>query len=127
MHLCSMLMTCLLPFPRAIVKTYECWSSVAYSRRPPSAGPAQQQKQAPDLALAAGGGLEEITEVNNETPAAARAELYRSRSALFMTTRILVVDFLNRRLQPSQVCRFLLQFGRSFPQYPRLRHHDLAW
>ena len=52
-------------------------------------------------------------EVNNETPAAARAELYRARAALFMTTRILVVDFLNRRLLPSQVGAACCGLARS--------------
>ncbi len=81
------------------------FSGACSDSKPPPAGPPEQQEEpAPDLALAAAGGpLEEITEVNNETPAAARAELYRSRAALFMTTRILVVDLLNKRLLPSQV------------------------
>lgn len=74
----------------------------------PEQQPGQQQEQAqpeePILALAEAG---EIVEVTNETPAAARADLYRSQAALFITTRILVVDFLNRRLQPSQVLDLL--------------------
>ena len=42
-------------------------------------------------------------EVTNETPAAARVQLYQTQSCVFITTRILVVDFLVHRLQPSQV------------------------
>ena len=42
-------------------------------------------------------------DVTNETPAAARVQLYQTQSCVFITTRILVVDFLVHRLQPSQV------------------------
>jgi hypothetical protein len=42
-------------------------------------------------------------EVTNEMPAAARVELYRTQSCLFITTRILVVDLLTNRLQAHQV------------------------
>lgn len=42
-------------------------------------------------------------DVTNETPAAVRMQLYQTQSCLFITTRILVVDFLVHRLQPSQV------------------------
>ena len=49
-------------------------------------------------------------DVTNETPAAARVQLYQTQSCVFITTRILVVDFLVHRLQPSQVWppKFLL-------------------
>lgn len=54
---------------------------------------------------ASGLGLEPAMplEVTNETPSAARMQLYQTQSCLFITTRILVVDFLVHRLQPSQV------------------------
>ena len=54
---------------------------------------------------ASGLGLEPAVplEVTNETPSAARMQLYQTQSCLFITTRILVVDFLVHRLQPSQV------------------------
>jgi hypothetical protein len=71
---------------------------------------AQQQQQdegEPDLAVAPilGPLLQpgKVLEITNETPAGARGELYASQAALFVTTRILVVDFLSRRLLPSQV------------------------
>lgn len=44
-------------------------------------------------------------EVTNETLAAARGELYRTQSCIFITTRILVVDLLTNRLQARQVLR----------------------
>lgn len=44
-------------------------------------------------------------EVTNETLAAARGELYRTQSCIFITTRILVVDLLTNRLQAHQVLR----------------------
>ena len=59
--------------------------------------------QAP--AVASGLGLEPAMplDVTNETPSAARMQLYQTQSCLFITMRILVVDFLVHRLQPSQV------------------------
>ena len=47
-------------------------------------------------------------EITNETPAAARTELYQMRGCLFVTTRILVVDFLNARLRGSQVAGIIV-------------------
>ena len=91
--------------------------------------PGQQQQQEalqqtdvkPDLALVPsedGRQLQpgDITEVTNETPTAARGELYSSQACLFVTTRILVVDFLNRRLLPTQArdhasCFWACQMG----------------
>ncbi len=60
-------------------------------------------------AEASGLGLEPAMplDVTNETPSAARMQLYQTQSCLFITTRILVVDFLVHRLQPSQVRRSL--------------------
>lgn len=69
----------------------------------------------------AGLGLEPAMplDVTNETPAAARVQLYQTQSCVFITTRILVVDFLVHRLQPSQVlssyaCYLGLQYGSLF-------------
>jgi hypothetical protein len=53
-------------------------------------------------------------DVTNETPAAARMQLYQTQSCLFITTRILVVDFLVHRLQPSQVNFSFLWLPGSF-------------
>lgn len=47
-------------------------------------------------------------EITNETPSAARTELYQTRGCLFVTTRILVVDFLNARLRSSQVAGIIV-------------------
>lgn len=47
-------------------------------------------------------------EITNETPAAGRTELYQTRGCLFVTTRILVVDFLNSRLRSSQVAGIIV-------------------
>lgn len=54
-------------------------------------------------------------DVTNETPAAARVQLYQTQSCVFITTRILVVDFLVHRLQPSQVrpLNLLFRQGRA--------------
>ena len=63
------------------------------------------EEVAQSSAEAAGLGLEPAmpVDVTNETPSAARMQLYQTQSCLFITTRILVVDFLVHRLQPSQV------------------------
>ena len=47
-------------------------------------------------------------EITNETPSAARIELYQTKGCLFVTTRILVVDFLNARLRSSQVAGIIV-------------------
>ena len=65
-------------------------------------------------------------DVTNETPSAARMQLYQTQSCLFITTRILVVDFLVQRLQPSQVgvlCHAMCT--SSSTAVARLRLYDL--
>jgi hypothetical protein len=47
-------------------------------------------------------------EVNNEVSAPDREELYRTQACLFVTTRILVVDMLNNRIQPRQIAGILV-------------------
>ena len=47
-------------------------------------------------------------DITNETPSAARTALYQTRGCLFVTTRILVVDFLNSRLRSSQVAGIIV-------------------
>jgi hypothetical protein len=42
-------------------------------------------------------------DITADTPAAVRSEMYRTEAAVFVTTRILVVDMLSARLQPHQV------------------------
>jgi hypothetical protein len=42
-------------------------------------------------------------DISADTPAVQRSELYRNEAAVFVTTRILVVDMLSARLLPSQV------------------------
>ena len=61
-------------------------------------------------AAVTGGGIEpELPmDVANDTPALARVELYRTKSCIFITTRILVVDLLNHRLQASQASPFIV-------------------
>lgn len=47
-------------------------------------------------------------EVTAEVPATERGSLYRSAACLFVTTRILVVDLLSGRLQPTEVVGLLV-------------------
>ena len=42
-------------------------------------------------------------DITNEVPALTRIELYGSRPCLFVTTRILVVDMLSRRVQGRHI------------------------
>ena len=79
---------------------------------------------------ASGLGLEPAMplDVTNETPSAARMQLYQTQSCLFITTRILVVDFLVHRLQPSQVGYMKTSLRHALSAYSfclaTLLHHN---
>lgn len=47
-------------------------------------------------------------DVTNEVSAAGRIELYRSKPCLFVTTRILVVDMLNARIQGQHIAGMVI-------------------
>lgn len=47
-------------------------------------------------------------DVTNEVSAAGRIELYRSKPCLFVTTRILVVDMLNARIQGQHIAGMIV-------------------
>ena len=47
-------------------------------------------------------------DVTNEVSAAGRIDLYRSKPCLFVTTRILVVDMLNARIQGQHIAGMII-------------------
>lgn len=47
-------------------------------------------------------------DVTNEVSAAGRIDLYRSKPCLFVTTRILVVDMLNARIQGQHIAGMVI-------------------
>eukprot|EP01025_Chloroclados_australasicus_P058003 TRINITY_DN72584_c0_g1_i1.p1 TRINITY_DN72584_c0_g1~~TRINITY_DN72584_c0_g1_i1.p1 ORF type:complete len:282 (-),score=6.70 TRINITY_DN72584_c0_g1_i1:84-893(-) len=47
-------------------------------------------------------------EVNNEKPPNIREEIYSIGGSIFVTTRILVVDLLNKRLNPNLICGIVI-------------------
>eukprot|EP00798_Chlamydomonas_sp_ICE-L_P001796 gene1796-33216_t len=58
-------------------------------------------------------------EINSEVPSTERAELYKLRTCCFVTTRILVVDFLSMRVKPSQIAESNSNgFIRAFSDQP---------
>ena len=47
-------------------------------------------------------------DVTNEVSAASRIDMYRSKPCLFVTTRILVVDMLNARIQGQHIAGMII-------------------
>jgi hypothetical protein len=76
-------------------------------------GAAEKADEQQALILRGAAGAEAAVEITNETPAAARVDLYRTQPCVFITTRILVVDLLNNRLQPHQARHMVPPGGTS--------------
>lgn len=53
-------------------------------------------------------GLEPPVDITNEVPALDRINYYRTKPCCFVTTRILVVDFLSARIQTEQVAGIIV-------------------
>ena len=74
---------------------------------------AQQDRlvsEPPEIAQSTENDLEIImpVDVTNEVSAAGRIDLYRSKPCLFVTTRILVVDMLNARIQGQHIAGMVI-------------------
>ena len=74
---------------------------------------AQQDRlvsEPPEIAQSTENDLDIImpVDVTNEVSAAGRIDLYRSKPCLFVTTRILVVDMLNARIQGQHIAGMVI-------------------
>lgn len=67
--------------------------------------PTATARPAVNVAALAGRGAQMVppSDITADTPAVQRSEMYRNEAAVFVTTRILVVDMLSARLLPHQV------------------------